>query len=93
MESINKIPLGIYKSIMAKAYRTLNNPILYDNTFNANSMVLKPTEMYSPIHNYDYSLDREKRKIKSRRLNSEIKKKSQQAFLEDYFESINQNIC
>jgi hypothetical protein len=29
MESIDKLPLGIYKSIMAKAYRSLNNPIQY----------------------------------------------------------------
>lgn len=89
-DSIDKLPLGIYKSIMAKAYRLLNNPVIYDNKFSYISMVLKPTEMYSPIHNYDYNLDREKRKSATRKLNSEIKKKSQQAFLEDYFKSINQ---
>ncbi len=89
-DSIDRLPIGIYKSMMAKAYRLLNHPILYDDKFSYISMVLKPTEMFSPIHNSDYSLDREKRKSATRKLNSQIKKKSQEAFLEDYFKSINQ---
>lgn len=86
--SIDKLPLGIYKSMMAKAYRILNNPMIYDDKFSYTSLVLKPTEMYSPIHNYDYNLDREKKKLATRKYNKELKLKSKQAFLEDYFKSI-----
>ena len=92
-DSIDKLPLGIYKSMMAKAYRSVNQPMLYYENIQDRLKIFNATEMYSPIHNSDYSLEREKKKTRTRRLNSEIKNKSQQAFLEDYFESLNQNIC
>ena len=90
-DSIDRLPIGIYKSIMAKAYRLLNHPVLYDDKFSYISMVLKPTEMFSPINNSDYSLEREKRKVATRKYNRELNLRSKQTFLEDYFKSLNQN--
>jgi hypothetical protein len=88
-ESLDKLPLGIYKSIMAKAYRLLNHPVLYDDYFSYTSLVLKPTEMFSPIHNNEYSLEIEKKKLATRKYNKERNLKSKQTFLEDYLKSLN----
>ena len=54
MQSIDKLPLGIYKSIMAKAYRSLNNPIQYpyDTELNFSNYNNKHTE-YSPTSKTD----------------------------------------
>ena len=75
--------------MMAKAYRILNKPMIYDDKFSYTSLVLKPTEMFSPIHNKEYSLEIEKKKLATRKYNKERNLKSKQTFLEDYFKSLN----
>ena len=83
-DSLDRLPLAIYKSFMGKIYRSLNQPIFYSEISNEKIIVLDATEMYSPIHNYEYSLEREKKKAKTRRLNKEINI-SKQTFFEDFF--------
>lgn len=54
MESIDKLPLGIYKSVMAKAYRSLNNPIQYPyhNELNYSNYMNKHS-IHSPLTKTD----------------------------------------
>jgi len=59
MESIDKLPLGIYKSIMAKAYRSLNNPIQYPyhNELNA-SNYMNIHSSFSPLPKNELFIDK-----------------------------------
>ena len=64
MESIDKLPLGIYKSIMAKAYRSLNNPIQYPyhNELNYYDYINRAISN-SPLTITNYSKKNNKEKI------------------------------
>jgi hypothetical protein len=89
-DSIDKIPLGIYKSIMSKAIRTLNQPILYvPDRISLLPPMFQPTEMYSPIHNSDYDFQLSKKILATRKFNKENKLKSKQSFMIDYLKSLN----
>ena len=59
MESIDKLPLGIYKSVMAKAYRSLNNPIQYPyyNELNGSNYNNKHSN-YSPLPKNEFIIDK-----------------------------------
>jgi hypothetical protein len=90
-ESLDKLPLGIYKSIMDKAIRTLNQPILYvSDRMSLLPSMFQPTEMYSPIHNTDYNEDENRRRKESTKYNKERNIRSRQSFLEDYIKSLNE---
>jgi len=67
MESIDKLPLGIYKSIMAKAYRSLNNPIQYPyhNELNGSNYNNKHT-IYSPTSKNDLFTNKKGQKSNAR---------------------------
>lgn len=64
MESIDKLPLGIYKSIMAKAYRSLNNPIQYpyNNELNYYDYINRQLSN-SPLTITNYSKKKKKENI------------------------------
>lgn len=88
-DSIDKLPFGIYKSIMNKAYIELNRPILYvpDRIGYLPSM-FKPTEMYSPINNTDVDFLRECKRLATIKFNRENNSKSKKTFFEDYIKSL-----
>jgi hypothetical protein len=93
MEDIDKLPLGIYKSIFNKAIQSLNNPILYaDERMGLLPSMFKATEMYSPCYNTDFSVDENNRRRESKRFNKENRLRSQQTFLEDYIKSLEDGI-
>lgn len=88
-DSIDKLPLGIYKSIMDKAIRTLNQPVLYvPDRISLLPSMFKPTEMYSPINNTDYDYELSKRTLATKKYNKERNLRSRQSFLEDYIKSL-----
>jgi hypothetical protein len=88
-ESIDKLPLGIYKSMMNKVYQRLNQPILYvDERISLLPSMFKATEMYSPITNTDYSEDENRRRKESKKFNKENRLRSRQSFMEDYIKSL-----
>ena len=56
---MEKLPLGIYKSIMAKAYRSLNNPIQYPYTNELNgSNYMNIHSSYSPLPKNEFIIDK-----------------------------------
>jgi hypothetical protein len=87
--SIDRLPIGIYKSMMAKAYRLLNHPVIYDDIIYALPSVFKPTEMFSPCRNTDYDLNESKKRFATRKYNKERNLKSRQTFMQDYLKSLN----
>ena len=88
-DSIDKLPLGIYKSIMNKAYREVNKPILYiPDRISLLPPMFNSTEMYSPINNTDYDYEMQKRRLETIKFNKENRLRSQQSFLEDYIKSL-----
>ena len=91
-DSVDKLPLGIYKSMMAKVYRTLNNPILYEGKQYALPPLFKATETHSPCTNTDYNYEIIKKMNNTRRFNKEHLLKSRQSFMEDYLKHIQNTI-
>lgn len=90
-ESVDKLPLGIYKSIINKAYRTLNQPILYvEERLSLLPPMLRATERYSPLRNTDYDVDEIKRRNATIKHNKKHNIKSRQSFMIDYLKSLNE---
>ena len=88
-DSIDKLPLGIYKSIMNKAIESLNRPILYiPDRQSLLPPMFNSTEMYSPINNTDYDYEMQKRRLETIKFNKQNRLRSQQTFLEDYIKSL-----
>lgn len=88
-DSIDKLPLGIYKSIMSKAIRTLNQPVLYvDERLSLLPSVLKATETYSPLRNTDYDVDEIRRRNATIKHNKKHNIKSRESFMIDYLKSL-----
>ena len=93
MEDIDRLPLGIYKSIMNRTYQRLNNKILYvDERVNYLPFVLKATEMYSPLHNTDYNEEEIRMRNETRKYNKEFRLTTEETFLIDYLKSLEDGI-
>ena len=93
MEDIDRLPLGIYKSIMNRTYQRLNNPLLYvDERVNLLPSMFKATEMYSPIHNTDYSEDEIRRRNETKKFNKVHRLTTEETFLIDYLKSLEDGI-
>jgi hypothetical protein len=56
---MEKLPLGIYKSVMAKAYRSLNNPIQYPyHNEQSESIYMNRHSSYSPLPKNEFIIDK-----------------------------------
>jgi len=87
-ESIDKLPLGIYKSIMTKAFNSLNRKVFYEERIRLQPSVFKATEMYSPCRNTDYDLELIKKRKEAIKYRKERYLASKKAFMVDYLNSL-----
>ena len=86
--SIDKLPLGIYKSIMTKAINSLNRKVFYEERVRLQPSFFKATEMYSPCRNTDYDLEVIKKRKETIKYRKENNLASKQAFMIDYLNSL-----
>ena len=87
-DSIDKLPLGIYKSMFNKIYNRLNQPLIYEERLRLPPKAFTSTDKYSPCRNTDSDYELVKRMLESRKINKELNKKSRETFLEDYIKSL-----
>lgn len=88
LDSIDRIPRGIYKSLMRKVYNELNREIIYEDRNHALPPMFNPTERYSPCHNTDYDLEITRKRVATRKYNKQHQLRSKQTFFEDYLKEI-----